>query len=91
MMIVDWSVNLGNLLQIASILGGGLVVLATMRSEARFSRQQLKDHHDRLHEIEDELKKQTDVLVTLARQDEQIKGMSTRIAALEIVLHSAKG
>ncbi len=75
-MLIDWTVRIGDVLTVASILGGGFWLVASSRVE-------LKDHGDRLKEIELELRKQTDTLVALARQDQRLDDHERRLDRLE--------
>lgn len=65
-MVVDWSVSVGNLLTLLGFAGGGLgFVFAVRRDVAVLA--------TRLGPIEAAVVKLTEVLQTLARQDERLK------------------
>jgi hypothetical protein len=73
-MIFDATVKLGDIITAASILAGGLVVLATMRAD-------LAGLNRRLDVVEVELKRQTEILIALARVDERLIALERRIDA----------
>jgi hypothetical protein len=75
-MPIDFSVRLGDLLQVVTIAGGGLMVFATMRAEARLSAR-------RLDNVEAELAKQTTILTQLAAGEARMDGFDRRISLLE--------
>lgn len=75
-MTVDWTISLGNILQIVSVLGGGLLVLVAIRMDV----QNLKSD---VTSIKAELKKIAEVMVITARQDERLKSQDERIKSVE--------
>jgi hypothetical protein len=80
---IDWSLSLGNIITIIGLLVGGLAF--AFRIDGTVSR--LKDGEsntvDRISAVERDLSKITDVLVTLARQDERLNSHADRIRSLE--------
>lgn len=72
----DSTVNLGQLVTFLGFVIGGLGVVFTLRAEVRGLTSHITD-------VEAELKKMSDVLVTLGRQDEQIKAVHHRLDNLE--------
>lgn len=72
----DPTINLGHLVTFAGFVIGGLGVVFTLRAEVR-------GLTGRIIDVETELRKMSDVLVTLGRQDEQIKAVHHRLDSLE--------
>lgn len=68
-MAVDYTVNIGNILTMLSILGGGAMFIGATSK--------------RLESVESELSKMTAAMVELARQDERMKYMERRLQMIE--------
>ena len=75
-MILTYSVTIGEVMQVVVFVAGGVVVFVKMQSS-------LSSHSARLGAVETELRKQTEILVSLARQDEILKALERRLEALE--------
>jgi hypothetical protein len=75
--MIDLSIRLGDLVQVATIAAGGLMVFATMRAEAKLSAR-------RLDNVEAELAKQTSILTQLAAGEARMDGFDRRISLLEV-------
>lgn len=75
-MPIDFSLRLGDLLQVAVIAGGGLMVFSTMRAD-------LRSVNARLEKSEAELAKQTAILTQLAAGEARMDGLDRRLALLE--------
>ena len=71
-MMFEGTVHLGDILQSLAILGGGIVVFVELR-------QNMKSQGRRLDGVEDEIKKQTEILISIGRQDEQLKGQRQQL------------
>ena len=76
MISFDYSINLGQLVTFLGFVIGGLGVVFSLRYDVR-------SLGSRLLSVEEELKKMTDVMVALARQDEQFKSVNRRLDSLE--------
>lgn len=76
MVTFDTSINLGQLVTFFGFVIGGLGVVFALRHDVRTL-------GNRMVSVEEELKKMTDVMVTLARQDEQFKSVNRRLDSLE--------
>lgn len=74
--MIDLSVRLGDLIQVVTIAGGGLMVFATMRADA-------KTNARRLDSVEAELAKQTTILTQLAAGEARMAGLDRRLTLLE--------
>jgi hypothetical protein len=64
-MVIDYSITIGNLIEIASIIGGGLMVMVTLRGDVANIKAEMSG-------IQLEVKKIGDVLITQADQNRRI-------------------
>jgi hypothetical protein len=64
-MVIDYSITIGNLVEIASIIGGGLMVVITLRGDVANMKAEVGG-------IQLEIKKIGDVLITQADQNRRI-------------------
>ena len=64
-MVIDYTITIGNLIEIASIIGGGLMVLITLRGDVATMKAEVGD-------IQVEIKKIGDVLINQADQNRRI-------------------
>ncbi len=78
-MIVDYTINIGQLLEILALVCGGMVALLRLSAEfATFG--------DRISAAERELAKLSDVVIGLARQDERLVALRADVAAMTLRL-----
>jgi hypothetical protein len=64
-MVIDYTITIGNLIEIASIIGGGLMVMITLRGDVANIKAEMSG-------IQLEVKKIGDVLITQADQNRRI-------------------
>jgi hypothetical protein len=64
-MVIDYTITIGNLVEIASIIGGGLMVMITLRSDVANIKAEVGG-------IQLEIRKINDVLITQADQNRRI-------------------
>lgn len=76
MITFDPSINLGQLVTFLGFVIGGLGVVFTLRSQVKVLSGDMVD-------VKQELKKLADVMIVLARQDEQFKSFGRRLDNLE--------
>jgi hypothetical protein len=76
MITFDPSISAGTILTFFGFVVGGLGVVYTLRSEVR-------GLVDRMVDVESELRKMSDVLVAIARQDERLNSVDRRLDSLE--------
>lgn len=74
--MLDFTVNLGNLLTIIAFLVGGTSFIQIMKGQVSYLAS-------RLEVVEVELKKLSEILVKLGRQDERLTAMDKRVMAIE--------
>lgn len=75
-MTIDWSISFGSLLQVASILIGGLIVLVTMRSTVAVLQRDVAA-------IQAEIKKMGDILTKMAVAETRLDNTDTRLTNAE--------
>lgn len=79
-MIIDWSINLGNMLTICSFLVGGLYFVWAIKADTRVLAVRLDGVDKQFINVQDELKKMGEVLIAVARQDARLNAMDERLA-----------
>jgi hypothetical protein len=75
-MQIDWTISLGSIIQIASIVGGGLLVLVTMRSTITVLQRDVGS-------IQSEIKKMGDILTKMAVTENRLDNTDTRLTNVE--------
>lgn len=70
--MIDWSVNLGNLIQIAAFLGGGLAMWMAQRSDIRILRHDVGYIEDRIHTLNEAFTQLGQILTQVAVQDSRL-------------------
>jgi K+/H+ antiporter YhaU regulatory subunit KhtT len=75
-MPIDPSIRLGDLLQAALLVAGGLVAFATMRAD-------MTSIKSRLDNTDKELQKQTAILAQLSAGEARMDGLDRRLTLLE--------
>lgn len=68
----SYTVTAGNVIEVLSILGGGFVVLLTMRSDISALKQADEDQGQQIVGIQSEIKKLGEILTAQARQDQRL-------------------
>lgn len=71
-MVIDYTITIGNLIEIGSIVGGGVLVLITLKSDVNTLKAGAKALKEDLDGMQTEIKKIGDVLVTQADQNRRI-------------------
>ncbi len=71
-MVIDYTITVGNLIEIASIIGGGVLVLITLRSDVNSLKAGATALKDDLGQMQIEIKKIGEVLITQADQNRRI-------------------
>lgn len=73
--MIDWTINLGHLLTFAGLMGSGLAVFYTMRSDVRLLQREIVD-------VKEAIKQIGTILITIGRQDERINAIAQDISDL---------
>lgn len=68
----DWTISIGNLLTVASVVGGVLIAFGLTKG-------QIINLAERLQMLEHELHRLTDILIQQGRQDERLTAMDARL------------
>jgi hypothetical protein len=71
-LVVDYTITIGNLIEIASILGGGVLVLMALKGDVSSLKTGARELRHDFSEMQLEIKKIGDVLVTQADQNRRI-------------------
>ena len=79
----DLSITFGNLIEIGSIVGGGIAVLVTLKSDVKALREMAKSLRSELAAMQTEIKELKDVLVELAKVRGEIKTLDVRMTGAE--------
>jgi hypothetical protein len=75
-MVVDYTITIGNLIEIGSIVGGGLLVLVTLRNTVTGLKEDVAS-------IQSELRDMAGILTKMAVAETRIDNADTRIARIE--------
>jgi hypothetical protein len=88
--VIDNTINLGHLVELAAFLVGALGFVYSMKGDIRAVKgdvravaSDIRDTAARTAAVEAEMKKLTDIAVTLARYDERLMAMTTRINLMD--------
>ncbi len=74
--MIDYTITIGNIIEIGAIVGGGVLVLLTLKADVNTLKSDLAS-------MQVEIKKLGDILVNLADIRGEIKVLDSRIAATE--------
>lgn len=83
MLAVDFTITIGNIIEIVSIVGGGVVVLLTLKSDVKSLQIGAKALKDELNGMQAEIKRLGDILIDLAKVQGDIKLLDQRITSAE--------
>lgn len=81
-MIIDYTVTAGNLIEMASILGGGVLVLLTMRADIAVLKKDDDVIRSDVRGIQEEIKQIGQVLITQADQSRRILHLEEEVRDL---------
>ncbi|MDB6086567.1 MAG: hypothetical protein JWN43_4448 [Gammaproteobacteria bacterium] len=82
-MVIDYTITIGNIIEIGSIIGGGLAVLWTLKADVNTLKSGAETLKNNLAAMQAEIKKLGDILVSLADMRGEIKVLNTRVTAAE--------
>ncbi|UPT93880.1 hypothetical protein J4G48_0031715 [Bradyrhizobium barranii subsp. apii] len=80
---IDFTITIGNIIEIVSIIGGGVLVLITLRADVGALKTGAKALKDDIDAMQAELKKLSDVLISLADIRGEIRVLDSRITGAE--------
>lgn len=82
-MVIDFTWNIGVIVQIAVLIGGGITTLAVLKHTVATIKREMeatkKENDKRFDGIQAELRKMGDILIGMARFDERISSLDTRV------------
>ncbi len=78
-MSFDWSINIGHIFTFIGFVIGGTGVVVALRMDIRMLATQMENIVDRLKATESALIKMADIMVQIARQQEQINAIDRRL------------
>ena len=81
-MVVDYTITIGNIIEIGSIIGGGLLVLMTLKNDVVSLKLGAQELRSEIGEMQIELKKIGQVLVTQADQNRRIMHLEDDVREL---------
>ncbi|WP_439399106.1 hypothetical protein ACRQ5Q_17040 [Bradyrhizobium sp. PMVTL-01] len=82
-MAIDFTITIGNIIEIGSIVGGGVMVLMTLKTDVRALKTGATALNARIDTMQAEIKRLGDVLIDLANVRGEMKVLDTRITAAE--------
>ncbi len=87
--MIDWTVHLGDLLQMGGFIVAALTLFTYMRISLENHTVRLSSVERDLTDINQELKQQTAILLQLAKDGVRLDGLEKRVELLERALTSA--
>lgn len=82
-MSVDYTITIGNIIEIAAIIGGGLLVLITLKNDVTALKTGAAALKDDLGHMQAEIKKLGEILVNLSDIRGEIKVLAIRVTTSE--------
>lgn len=71
-MVIDYTITIGNIFEIGSIIGGGFAVFITLKNNVATLKEDVVT-------MQDEIKKFGEVLIGMARFDEKLSNLDKRV------------
>ena len=71
-MVIDYTISIGNIVQIGSILGGGFAVFLTLKNNVVTLKEDVVA-------MQEEVKKLSEILIGMARFDEKLSNLDKRV------------
>jgi hypothetical protein len=81
--MIDYTITIGNLIEIASIIGGGILVLLTLKNDVNSLKIGASVLSDDLLGMQAEIKKLGEILVNIAEVRGEIRVVNTRMTNAE--------
>lgn len=76
MISIDYTITLGNMIEIASILSGGLMVMVRLNNNVVSLKTEVSG-------MQDEIKKLSEIMIAQADIRSELKGLGTRLTTAE--------
>ena len=94
-MIVDATITIGNIIEICTIAGGGIIALATVRNSVFNLRSEIKNMKDDFVDMKKDIKALGEVMVKMAVTDQRLLGVEQDVRELKhgrgFVQHEIQG
>lgn len=81
--MIDPTITIGNIIEISAIIGGGLLVLLTLRTDVKSLKEGAEALSNRIDGMQAELRRLGDVLIDLANVRGEIRVLDSRLTAAE--------
>lgn len=82
-MLIDFTWNIGVIVQIAVLIGGGIITLAVLKNTVATIKTEMAttkvENDKRFDGIQSELKKMGEILIGMARFEERLSSLDTRV------------
>lgn len=82
-MVIDYTITIGNIIEIASIVGGGILVLWTLKADVSTLKIGAKTLKDDLGLMQNEIKKLGEILINLADIRGDVRVLGNRVTTTE--------
>jgi hypothetical protein len=82
-MIIDWTISIGNMVEIGAIIGGGLMVVWTLKADVNSLKSGAATLKLDFGAMQAEIKKLGDILINLADMRGEIRVLDTRLTMAE--------
>jgi len=87
-MVFDATINLGQIITLVGMVAAGSLAFGAVRADVWNIKSDVQRLNDRLDEAAAELRKQTEILIQLGRQDERLNMLTRRVDALTLGVRS---
>lgn len=77
--VIDWTVSVGNILQVIAFIGAGLAMFFAMRADIRVIRHDLSNIKERQNILNEAFTQLGNILTKVAVQDERLNAMAKDI------------
>ena len=81
--MIDWTVNVGNIIQIVVIIGGGMWMFMSLRADVRVVRHDMNNLKERQSALNEAFTQLGTILRQVAVQDERIAQWGARVERME--------
>lgn len=79
---IDLTVRLGDVLTMAGLFGGGVIVVITLRSSIQMLVHQMKSHESKIAALDAKLDTITEIIAEQARHDERLRFVEQEVRDL---------
>lgn len=83
MIAIDYTITIGNIIEIGAMIGGGVLVLITLKTDVNSLKDGAKKLKEDFAAMQAEIKKLGEILINLADLRGEIRVINTRMTAAE--------